>query len=130
MMFFACKLNKQGDNIQSCTYSFLNLETICCFMSHSNYCLLTCIQVSQEAGNVVWYYYLFKNFLQSVVIHTVKNFRELDEADVFFWNSLAFLYDPMDVGDLIAGSSAFTKIHLIHLEVLSSHTVEAYLERF
>ena len=48
----------------------------------------------------------------------------------FFWNSLAFLYDPMDVGDLIAGSSAFTKIHLIHLEVLSSHTVEAYLERF
>ena len=84
MKYSACKLNKQGDNIQSYTYSFLNLETICCFMSHSNYCLLTCIHVSQEAGNVVWYYYLFKNFLQSVVIHTVKNFRKLDEVDFFF----------------------------------------------
>ena len=38
----------------------------------------------------------------------------------FFWISLAFFYDPMDVGDLTAGSSAFNKIHLVHLEVLSS----------
>ena len=55
MMYSACKLNKQGDNIQSYAYSFPNLEPVCCFMPHSNCCLLTCIQVSQETGKVVWY---------------------------------------------------------------------------
>ena len=54
-------------------------------------CFLTCIQVSQEASNVFWYSYLFKNFPQFVVIHTAKGFGILNEAevDVFFWNSLA-----------------------------------------
>ena len=47
------------------------LELVCCSMSNSNYCFLTCIQVSQEAGQVVSYSYLFKNFPQFIVIHTV-----------------------------------------------------------
>ena len=58
-------------------------------MSRSNCCFLTCIQMSQEAGQVVWYSHLLKNFPQFVVIHTVKGFSTADEADVF-WNCLAF----------------------------------------
>ena len=53
-------------------YSFSYLEPVCCSMSSSNCCFLTYIQVSQEAGQVVWYSHLFKNFPQFVVIHTVK----------------------------------------------------------
>ena len=61
-------------------------------MSRSNCCFLTCTQVSQEAGQVVWYSHLLKNFPQFVVIHTVKGFSIVNEAevDVFFWNTLAF----------------------------------------
>ena len=53
-------------------YSFSYLEPVCCSMSSSNCCFLTCIQVSQEAGEVVWYSHLFQNFPQFIVIHTVK----------------------------------------------------------
>ena len=62
-------------------------------MSSSNCCFLTCIEISQEAGQVVWYSHLFQNFPQFVVIHTVKGFGVVNnaEVDVFFWNSLAFL---------------------------------------
>ena len=59
-------------------------------MSSSNCCFLTCIQISQEADQVVWYSCLFKNFPQFVVIHTVKGFSVVNEAEVD-WNSLAFL---------------------------------------
>ena len=55
----ADKLNKQGDNI---------LEPVCCSMSNFSCCFLTCIQISQEAGQVIWYSHLFKNFPQFVVI--------------------------------------------------------------
>src|SRR5574337_175583 len=65
MMFSAYKLNKQGKNIQ---YSIPNLEPVCCSMPSSNCCFLTCIQVSQEAGKMVWY--LFKNFPHFFMIHT------------------------------------------------------------
>ena len=51
-------------------------------MSGSNFCFLTCIQVSQEAGKVFCYSYLFKNFLQFVLIHTVKDFKVVMEAEV------------------------------------------------
>ena len=53
-------------------YPFPNLEQVYCSMSSSNCCFLTCIQISQEAGRVVWYSHLFQNFPQFVVIHTVK----------------------------------------------------------
>ena len=82
-------------------------------MSGSNCCFLTFIQVSQEAGKVVWYFHLFKNFPQFVVIHTVKGFSIVSEAEDFFFLELScFFYDPADVGNLISGSSAFSKSSL------------------
>ena len=73
-------------------YSFPSLEAVRCFMSISNCSFLTCIQVSQETGKMVWYSHLLKNFPQFVVIHTVKGFSIVneEEVDVFFWHSLAF----------------------------------------
>ena len=82
-------------------------------MSNSNSWFLTCIQVSQEAGEVVWYSHLFKNFPQFVVIHTVKGFHIVNETEVdVFLEFSCFLYDSMDVGNLISGSSAFFKSSL------------------
>ena len=91
MMYSACKLNKQGDNHTALTYSFPDLEPVSCSMSSYNCCFLTCIQISQEAGKVVWYSHLFKNSPQFVVSHAVQGFRLVSEAEIeFFWNSLAF----------------------------------------
>ena len=61
-------------------------------MNSSNFCVLSCIQVSQETGKVLWYSHLFKNFLSFVVIHTVQDFSIVSEpeVDVFFFNFLAF----------------------------------------
>ena len=79
-------------------------------MSGSNCCILTCIQISQEVGKVVWYSQLLKNFPQFVVIHTVKGFGVVNKAEVDVSLELScFFYDPMDVGNLISGSSAFSK---------------------
>ena len=64
-------------------YSFSYLEGVCCSMSSSNCCFLTCIQVSQEAGQVVWYSHLFQNFPQFIVIHTVKGFGIVNKAIVW-----------------------------------------------
>ena len=63
-------------------YSSPSLEPVCCFMSGSNCCFLTCIQISQEAGQVVWYSHLLKNFPQFVVICTVKSFGIVNKAEV------------------------------------------------
>ena len=72
-------------------YSFPNLEPICCSMSSSNCVFLTCIQVYQEAGQVVWYSHLFQNFPQFIVIHTVKCFGIVNKAEIdVFLDSLAF----------------------------------------
>ena len=72
-----------------------------------------------------------KNFPQFVVIHTVKGFGVVSKAevDVFFLELLCFFDDPMDVGNLISGSSVFLN-QLEHLEILGSHTVEAWLGEF
>ena len=87
-------------------YTFSNLELVCCSMSGSNLCLLTCIQISQEASKVVWYSYLFKNFPQFVVIHKVKDFSIVNEAEVdVFWKLSCFFNGPVDVDSLISGSS-------------------------
>ena len=75
-------------------YSSLSLEPVCSSMSSSNCCFLTCIQISQEADQVLWYSHLLKNFPQFVVIHTIKCFGIVNKAEkeksMFFWNSLAF----------------------------------------
>ena len=82
-------------------------------MSSFNYCFLTCIQISQEAGQVVWYSYLLKNFPQFIVIHTVNGFGIVNKAEVdVFLELYCFFDDPADVGNLISGSSAFSKTSL------------------
>ena len=64
------------------TYSFTDLEPVCCSVSSSNYCFLTCIQISQKTGKVVWYSHLFKNFPQFIVIQTVKGSGVVNIAEV------------------------------------------------
>ena len=91
------------------TYSFPNFEPVNCSMSSSNCCILSCIQVSQETGKVAWYSHVFKNFLH-FVIRTVKAFSIVNEAEVdVFLEFSCFLYDPTNVGNLVSGSSAFSK---------------------
>ena len=77
-------------------FSFSYLEPVCCFMSSSNCCFLTCIQISKEAAKVIWYY-------------IVKGFGVVSKAevDIFLEFSCSF-YDSMDVGNLISGYSAFS----------------------
>ena len=92
---------------------FQDLEPVCCSMSSSNCCFLTCIQISQEAGQVVWYSHLFQNFPQFIVIHIVKGFGIVNKAEIDVFLELSyFFHDPADVGNLISGSSAFSKTSL------------------
>ena len=92
------------------TYSFPDLEPVCFSMSSSNCCFLICIQMSQEAGQVVWYSHLFQNFPQFIVIHTDKDVGIVNKAEIDVFLELScFLDDPADVGNLISGSSAFSK---------------------
>ena len=82
-------------------------------MSSSNCCFLSCTQVSQEAGQVVWYSHLLKNFPQFTVIHTVKDFGIVNKAEIEVFLKLScFFDDPADVGNLISGSSTFSKTSL------------------
>src|SRR5574339_371860 len=82
-------------------------------MSSSNCCFLTCIQISQEAGQVVWSSHLLKNFPQFLVIHTVKGFGIVNKAEIDVALELScFFDDPADVGNLISGSSAFSETSL------------------
>ena len=94
-------------------YSFSYLEPVCCSMSSSNCCFLTCMQISQEAGQVVWYSHLFQNFPQFIVIHPVKAFGIVNQTEIDVFLELSFFFhDPADVGNLISGSSAFSKTSL------------------
>ena len=61
-------------------------------MSGSNYYFLTCIQVSQEGGKVVWYFHLFNNFPQFVIIHIVKGFSIVSKAEVKFFSGIPLLF--------------------------------------
>ena len=79
-------------------------------MSSSNCGFLTCIQSSQETDKVAQHSHLFKNFPQFVVIHTVKAFHKVSEAEVgVFLEFPCFFYDPMNVSNLIFGSSTSSK---------------------
>ena len=74
---------------------------------------LTCIQVSQAAGEVVWYSHTFQNFPQFIVVDTVKGFGIINKAEIDVFLELScFLHDPADVGNLISGSSALSKTSL------------------
>ena len=99
-------------------------------MSSSNCCFLTCIQVSQEAGQVVWYSHLFQNFPQFIVIYTVKDCGIVNKAETAVFLELSCFYnDPADVGNLISGSSAFSKSSL-NPDVHGSRIAEAWLGEF
>ena len=81
-------------------------------MSSSNCCFLTCIQISQEAGQVV-YSHLFQNFPEFMMIHTVKGFGIVNKAEIDVFLELSWFFDdPEDVGNLISGSSAFSNTSL------------------
>ena len=111
MYYLAYKLNKQSDNIQP--WHTPNLEPVHCSMSSSNCCFLNCMQTSQEAGKVVWYSRLLKNFPQFVVIHMVKGFGVINKTKVDVFQSFScFFDDPTDVDNLISGFSAFSKFIL------------------
>ena len=87
-------------------YSFPYLEPVFCSMSGSNCCFLTCKQIFQEAGKVVRYFDLFKNFPQFVVIHIVKGFGIVNKAEIDVFMELScFFDDPADVGNLISAFS-------------------------
>ena len=94
-------------------HSFPSLGPVCFSMFSFNCCFLTCIQVSQEAGKVVWYSHLLKNFPQFIVVHTVKGFGIVsnDKVDIFL-EFPCFFYDPSDVGNMISSTSAFSKSSL------------------
>ena len=119
-------------------YSSPNLEPVRCSMSGSNYCFLTCIQISQEAGKVVLsnagkvrYSHLLKNFPQFVVIHTVKGFGVVNKAEVdVFLEFSCFFDDLTDVGNLISGSSVFSKSSLNIWKSLVHVLLKTHLENF
>ena len=112
-------------------YFFLNLEPVHCSMFGSNCCFLTCIQIFQEAGKAVWYAHLLKNFLQFIVIHTVKGFGVVNKGEVDSFLELSCIFnDPMDVGNLISGSSAFSKSILNIWKFLVHRLLKPHLENF
>ena len=113
-------------------------------MSSSNCCFLTYTQISQEAGKVVWYLswgkvrwsgtsgsHLLKNFPQFVVVHTVKGFGIVNEAEVgVFLEISCFFCEPMDVGNLISGSSALSQCSLNIWKLLVRVRLKPGLENF
>ena len=104
-------------------FSFPNFEQLRCSMS--------CIQVSQEVGKVVWYSHLLKNFPPFVVIHTIKGFGVVNKAEVDVFLELScFFYDPMSVGNLISDSCAFSKSSLNIWKFLVHVLLKPHLENF
>ena len=100
-------------------------------MSSSNCCFLTCIQISQEAGQVVWYSHLLKNFPWLVVIHTVIGFDIVNKAEVDAFLELSCIfYDPMNIGNLISGSSVFSKSSLHFWKFMVHILLKTGLENF
>jgi len=96
-----------------------------------NCCFLACVQISQEAGKVLWYPHLFKYFPQFVVIHTVKGFSVVNEAEVDAFLKLScFLDDSTDVGNLISASTAFYKPSLNIWKFLVHVLLKPSLENF
>ena len=130
MMNSAYKLNKQGDDMQPwhTPFSIWNQSVFPCPVLT---CFLACIQISQEAGQVVWYSHLFKNYLQLVVIHTVKGFGIVNRAEVDAFLELSRFFDcPMDVGNLISDSSAFSKCSLNIWNFMDHVLLKIGLENF
>jgi hypothetical protein len=100
-------------------------------MSSSNYCFLTCIELLREAGQVVWYSHLLKNFPQFVVIHTVRGFGIVNQVELDVFLKLCwFLGNSRDFGNLISGSSAFSKSSLNICKFMVHVLLKPGLENF
>ena len=112
LMYSAHKLNKQGDNIQHWHTPFP--IWICCSMSSSN-CVVFWPEYRFLRKPISWSYsHPFKNFPQFVVSHSVKGFSIFNEAEVDVLLEFSFFfYDPADIGNLISGSSIFSKSSFI-----------------
>ena len=126
-MYSAYKLNKQADNILHWRTPFpiWNQSVVPCpilLILHLH------IDISGDR-QVVWYHYCLKNFPQFVVIHTVKGFGIVNKVDVFLKFS-CFFYDPTDVGNLISGSSAFSKSSLNIWKFMVHVLLKPSLENF
>ena len=106
-------------------------------MSSSNFCFLTCIRISQEAGKVVWYSHLFKNFAQFVVIYTVRGFGVMNKAevDVFLvFSFFLYIQQMLAIWSLVplpfldpawtSGRSWFTYCWSLTLRILSINLLE------
>ena len=103
------------------SHFFPSFKSFTCSMSDSKFHFLNHIHTFQETGKVIGYSHFLKNFPQFVVVHTVKGISIVSEADGnVFLGFPCFLYDPMDVGNLISVSSN----QFVYLEVLSSCNVE------
>ena len=80
---------------------------------------------------MAWYFHLFQNFPQFIVIHTVKGFGIVNKAEVDIFLELSCLFDdPVDVGNLISGSSAFSKSSLNIREFMVHVLLKSGLENF
>ena len=107
------------------------LKPVFCSLSSSNCCFLICIQVSQEAGQVVCYSHLFQNFPQFIVIHTVKGFGIVNKAEIAVFLELSCSFDdPTDVGNLISGSSVFSKMSVNIWKLILHMFLKPGLENF
>ena len=110
-------------------YSFSYLKPVRC--SSSNFSFLTYIQISQETSQVVWYSHLFKSLPQFVVIHTDKGFVIADKTEIDVFLELSwFFHDPTDVGNLIYGSSTFSKFSLNIWKFMVHVLLKPCLENF
>ena len=93
--------------------------------------LLDRIQISQEAGQVVWYSYLFENFPQFIIIHTVEGLDIVNKAEIDVFLDLSWFFDdPVNVGNLISGSSAFSKTNLNIWKFMVHVLLKPALENF
>ena len=129
--YFLHKVKKAGWHYAALMYYFPYLEPVHCSMSSSNCCFSTCKQISQAAGQVIWYSHLLKNFPQFAVIHTVEGFGIVNKAEIDVFLELSyFLNNPTDVGYLISGSSGFSKSSL-NIWTFSVHLLlKPHLENF
>ena len=99
-------------------------------MSSSNCCFLTCIQISQEAGQVVWCSHLFQNFPQFIVIHTVKDFGIVNKAEMDIFLEHSFFFYDLTCWQFDLWFLCLSLIWLEHLEVHGLHIIEAWLGEF
>ena len=95
------------------THSFPHLEPVCCSMSSSNYASRPAYRFLMRQDRLSDNSHLFKNFPDFVVVHPIKGFDIVNKAEVYIFLELScFFNDPTDVGNLISGSSAFSKSSL------------------